>query len=303
MTVEKYTEIRFRQSSLSLIDTINGILGEYEEQGLTLTLRQLYYQLVARDIIPNTLKEYGRISRLLTDARMAGLVDWDMIEDRTREFDRKTRWESPEAILEAAAESFHKDMWKGQEVRPFCVVEKDALSGVLSPVCNLYDVPLLAAKGYCSVSTLREFTVEDIIPAVESGQEVIILHLGDHDPSGLDMTRDIEARVRVFLNGTGKSVSVLRLALNMDQVEALKPPTNPAKTTDRRFAAYRKQFGTESWELDALRPDYMADLVEKEIRKLIDFDRWQARSDQINLIKAKLREVAEDLNDRPGGAG
>jgi hypothetical protein len=303
MTVQKYTEIRFRQSSLSLIDTINSILGEYREQGLTLTLRQVYYQLVARDFIPNTLAEYGRIGRLLMDARMAGLVDWDMIEDRTRGFDRKTRWESPEAILEAAAESFHLDMWEDQAVRPFCVVEKDALSGVLSPVCNRHDNPLLAARGYCSVSTLREFTVEDIIPAIESGQEVVILHFGDHDPSGLDMTRDIEARVRVFLNGTRESVRVHRLALNMDQVEELKPPPNPVKTKDRRFAAYRKQFGTESWELDALRPNYMADLVEKEIRKLIDFDRWQARSDEINLIKARLREVAEDFNDRPGATG
>jgi len=292
MTIEKYMDIRFRQSSLSLVDTINGILGEYEEQGLTLTLRQLYYQLVSRDLIANTLAEYGKITRLLTDARMAGLVDWDMIEDRTREFKRRSRWDSAEEALLAVADQFHMDLWEGQNTRPFCVVEKDALSGVLSPVCTEYDVPLLAAKGYCSVSTLHEFTTQDIIPAIEGGQEVVILHLGDHDPSGLDMTRDIKDRVSVFLNGTGESVQVIRLALNMNQVEELKPPPNPAKTTDRRFKEYAKRYGKESWELDALRPDYMAGLVEKEIRKLIDFDQWQARREEINFTKTKLRELA-----------
>jgi hypothetical protein len=224
---------------------------------------------------------------------MAGLVDWDMIEDRTRTFDRRSRWDSGEEVLRAVADQFHMDMWEGQDVRLFTVVEKDALSGVLSPVCREYDVPLLAAKGYCSVSTLREFTVEDILPAIDDGQEVVILHLGDHDPSGLDMTRDIKDRVSAFLNGSGQRVQVVRLALNMDQVQELNPPPNPAKTTDRRFAEYAKKYGRESWELDALRPDYMANLVENTIRRYIDFDLWQAREEEINLTKTKLRELAD----------
>jgi hypothetical protein len=275
MTVEKYADIRLRGSSISLIGTVNTILAEYEAQGLVLTVRQIYYQLVSRNLIANTIAEYGRISRLLCDARMAGLVDWNMIEDRTRVFDRRSRWDSGKEVLQAVADQFHMDLWEGQDVRPFTVVEKDSLSGILSPVCRKYDVPLLAAKGYCSVSTLREFTVEDILPAIEDSQEVVILHLGDHDPSGLDMTRDIKDRVSAFLNGSGQGVQVIRLALNFDQIMELKPPPNPAKTTDRRFAAYAREYGAESWELDALRPDYMANLVEKEIRRYIDFDKWQ----------------------------
>lgn len=85
---------------------------------------------------------------------------------------------------------------------------------MLEPVCRKYDIPLLAAKGYCSVSVLREFAEEDILPAIEEGQRVIIFHLGDHDPSGIDMTRDIGDRIGLFARG---KVEVIRLALNMDR--------------------------------------------------------------------------------------
>lgn len=290
MGLEQYTQIRFRKVTLQQIGAVNGILSEYEEQGLTLTLRQLFYQLVSRDIIANNDKEYEKLSRTLNDARMAGLVDWNMIEDRTRTVGRRTRWESGKELLVAAAGAFHMDMWEGQDFRLFCVVEKDALSGVLSPVCTKYDVPLLAAKGYPSVSTLREFAVDDILPTIENGQEAVILHLGDHDPSGLDMTRDIEDRVSVF---SRRSVQVIRLALNIEQVNELNPPPNYAKTTDRRFKDYEKNYGPNCWELDALRPDYMVTLVEREIRGHIDSGEWKKREAEVNSTKAKLQEIAD----------
>jgi len=221
MAVEKYKDIVFRGDSPRLIETINSILVEYEEQGLTLSVRQVFYQLVARDCIANTKAVYTKISNLLNDARIAGLIDWDMIEDRTREFKRRQRWGSAAEILTTVAKSFHMDLWEGQEMRAFCVVEKDALSGVLEPVCRKYDLPLLAAKGYPSVSILREFAELDILPTIEEGQSVIVFHLGDHDPSGIDMTRDLRERLSMF---SRHDVEVVRLALNMPQVEELKPP-------------------------------------------------------------------------------
>lgn len=240
---QQYLNIAFKPASLKLIATCEQIIESYQAMGFTLTVRQLYYQLVARDIIENTLQSYKSITSLVNDARMAGLLDWDAIEDRTRDFVRRTRWEDGAHILRAAADSFHIDMWDNQGARPIVIVEKEALVGVLQPLCHQFDVPLLAARGYPSGTVLREFVENDVYGS--NGQPIVILHLGDHDPSGIDMSRDLEERVKLFAEDYDSEITPLRLALNYDQIEQLKPPPNPAKSTDSRFASYRKRFGLQ----------------------------------------------------------
>lgn len=268
---------------------MNLIIDEYQEQGFVLTVRQLYYQLVARDIIANTLNDYKRVAGLINDAKLAGMIDWDALEDRTREFVSQTRWVDGPHILRAARDSFHVDMWVGQEVRPFVIVEKEALVGVLEGVCREYDIPLLAARGYPSGSVLREFAVKQIIPSMNEGQNVIVFHLGDHDPSGIDMTRDLEERITLF---SDEHIEVRRIALNMNQIEEQRPPENPAKTTDSRFMSYRRKFGSSSWELDALSPTYLADLITSEVTPLIDEKKWVARARLVTSTKKKIEAAA-----------
>src|ERR1043166_7887093 len=118
---EKYREQKFRRATLEMLAKLDAIIGEYMLQGYTLTLRQLYYQCVARAIIENDFNSYRRISRTVNDGRMAGLLDWDGIEDRTREFIRRLGWASGGQYLEAAARGYHEDMWQDQEARPFVV--------------------------------------------------------------------------------------------------------------------------------------------------------------------------------------
>ena len=289
---QAYIEKTFRPASLDLIEIIDGIIADYQAQGYMLTTRQLYYQLVARDMIPNTLQEYKRVAGLINDAKLAGLLDWDAIEDRTRDFVRQTRWSSPEQILQAACDSYHVDHWVGQQQRVFCIVEKEALVGVLERVCRRYDVPLLAARGYPSGTVLREFVQSDVLPALDEVQRPIVLHLGDHDPSGIDMTRDLEERLALF---TGQWVSVRRIALTMDQVEEERPPENPAKTTDSRFEGYLKQYGTSSWELDALSPQYLDNLVADHIKSHIDSVKWAEISARLDMTKTRIRELGAKL--------
>jgi len=267
---ECYREINFKKTQLTMIDTINVIIEEYMAAGYTLTVRQLYYQLVARDIVPNVEKQYKYITRTVNDARIAGLIDWDAIEDRTRQFTARQRWDSPNAIFTAAARSYHTDPWATQNCRPFLIVEKEALSGVFQRVCHEFDVPLLSARGYPSVSVMREFVSEQVLT---SDQDVVVLHFGDHDPSGIDMTRDIDDRCEMFAYGN-MPFELNRLALNIDQVKKHKPPANPAKTTDARFANYKRLFGVSSWELDALNPQILSDLARTAITKLIDQKAW-----------------------------
>lgn len=281
---EMYREITFKKKSIESINRINAIIEQYQDEGYTLTVRQLYYQLVARDIIPNNEKSYKQITSLVNDARIAGLIDWDAIEDRTRSFERRGRWHSPQSILEASAKQYHTDPWATQDRRIFLVVEKEALVGVFQNVCYKFDIPLLAARGYPSASVVREFAKTEI--EENADKDVLILHFGDHDPSGIDMTRDLIDRFEMF--GCGNHFELKRMALNYDQIEELKPPPNPAKATDARFVNYRKRFGTSSWELDALPPTVLSEMARVEIVDHIDPDAWDAWEAELAETREKM---------------
>lgn len=293
-----YKDFNFRPETLTLIDYMNRLISSYQAQGFTLSVRQLYYQLVARDQIENTEKSYKRIASIINDGRLAGLIDWDAIEDRNRDIEVRSRWESGASIIEACAQSYHMDMWDNQRYRVFVIVEKAALAGVLDPVCRKHDVPLLAARGYPSVSIVREMVKEHIEPALEREQRVTVLHLGDHDPSGIDMTRDLEERFQLFLpEYLHDGFELNRIALSMDQINEKNPPPNPAKTTDSRFQGYRQRYGDESWELDALEPAYLSDLVEGFILLNVDDEAWETKEAEIEEVKDRLKKTAREWKD------
>lgn len=285
-----YQEKRFSASSQKIIDHCNNIIAEYAGQGFVLTLRQLYYQLVSRDIIPNKQSEYKRVGSIVNDARLAGLVDWKAIEDRTRNLETLSHWNSPADIVETCAQQFHVDMWANQEYRPEVWIEKDALVGVIDGVCKELDVPYFSCRGYTSQS---EMWVGGMRLRHWDNQTPIIFHFGDHDPSGKDMTRDIQDRLELFMGG----LKVERLALNMDQIETYKPPPNPAKTTDSRYGAYIVEFGESSWELDALEPRVLADLIRKSVTQLMDKHRWAEKEQERTEGRALLSKIAENWDE------
>ncbi len=263
-----YIEKKFQAKTLAVIQDANEIIDEYRAQGYDLTLRQLYYQFVARGLIANKQTEYNRLGEIIADARMAGYIDWLAIEDRTRNIKRQSHWSDPGDMMASARASFRLDHWEGQEHRLEVWIEKEALVGVIAGICNQLDVPYYACRGYVSLSEMwraaRRFRA--------SGVDTTIVHLGDHDPSGVDMTRDIDDRERIF----GARVTVERIALNMDQVEQYGPPPNPAKISDSRSPEYIANYGNDSWELDALEPSVMRDLIDEKVREYRDEDKYQA---------------------------
>jgi hypothetical protein len=289
---EVYLEKTFNHKSLVLIRLCDDIVNEYAAAGYKMTVRQIYYRLVASGHIENTVRSYENVQGLLNNARLAGLIDWDAIEDRTREISERPMWSSGGAILSAVAHQYHEDRWARQESRVFLIVEKEALAGVMDRVCREWDVPMLAARGYPSATTLRELAKTRIM---RSRQRIVILHLGDHDPSGIDMSRDLTERLELF---SRNRVPILfkRLALNMDQVDEQNPPPNPAKVTDSRFKAYQAEFGDESWELDALTPQYLHDLIATEIQTYIDPDQWEQCDLRIERVKDRLSELATNFD-------
>ena len=292
-----YQEKQFRAASLATIQEANTIIDEYHRQGYDLTLRQLYYQFVSRDLLPNTQKSYKRLGGILNDARLAGLVDWDAIVDRTRNRRLLTRWENPAQIIDACVNSYHVDRWDGQPFRPEVWIEKDALVGVIQGVCNELDVPYFACRGYVSQSEQWR-AGQRFRRDMRNGQDVVIFHLGDHDPSGIDMTRDNGDRLEMFSEA---GIRVERLALNAAQVAQYNPPPNPTKLTDSRAAGYLEEHGDESWELDALEPSVISDLIRQAVEGLIDWDIWdetKAREDEGRELLRRFADQAEtELED------
>lgn len=279
----------FSAAHEQVIEQANAIITTYEVQGYDLTLRQLYYQFVSRDLIPNTDREYKRLGSIINDARLAGRIDWRSITDRGRNLDGTYGIDStPEQHVMAIADWFTLDRWRDQEYRPEVWVEKDALSGVVGRICTELDIPYLACKGYMSQSEMWS-AGRRLRAWIAKGQTPIIIHLGDHDPSGIDMSRDIGDRLDMF---TESVVEVRRIALNMDQVRQYNPPPNPAKVTDSRSTGYIARFGNESWELDALEPQVLNDLIRAEIEDLWDMDLRDAIIAEEDGVKAQVKKVA-----------
>jgi len=288
---QTFVEHRFSASACEMIETINTILDEYENQGFKLSLRQLYYQLVARSYVPNTVQSYKRVGDIVSNGRQAGLIDWDMIEDRGRETVTVSHWSSPAQIIRASAEQFRIDKWKDQPHHIEVMVEKDALSGVLEPVCRELDIAITANKGYSSSSTMYEIG-QRLSNLNSRGKAITIIYLGDHDPSGIDMTRDVTDRLTMYSELDAGDIEVIRLALNYSQVEEWQPPENPAKQTDSRFASYMVKFGKSSWELDAVEPAQLATLVRDLVRARRSDDLWVKAVEQENKMRADLLAFA-----------
>lgn len=293
----EYQSLNIGKKRLELIETANGIIGEYSSGGYTLTLRQLYYQFVARGLIENSERSYKNLGNCIADGRMAGMIDWLAIEDRGRGVHPWLIEEDEQTVLSGIEYGLSLDYWERQNAYVEVWVEKEALVSVIERPCANLRVPYMACKGYLSASEAWR-AGQRFMRAERQGRRLVLIHLGDHDPSGIDMTRDNGERVELFSRESG--VEVRRIALNMDQVDAYSPPPNPAKLTDSRAEDYVARFGYTSWELDALEPRVLDKLINDEIRTLIDDDVWsetEAEEEERRTILAQLHDRFDDVTE------
>ena len=281
---EKFIRKDFHSNSLSQILVINEILDEYKAQGFDLSLRQLYYQLVVKNYIPNTKGSYKNLGNLLRNARLAGLVDWSMIVDRSRSQIIQPYWRNPKDILDDVVSWFQINPWENQPVHMEVMIEKDALSGILIPVTRQQGIYFTATIGYPSISILHRMS-KRLLRYLDEGKDIYILHMADHDPSGIDMTRDLADRLEMF---TGFPVTVERLALTSTQIERYDPPENPVKLKDTRANTYIEEYGYSSWELDALDPKVLAELVNNFVDGHRDEDLWQESLEKEDEMRKSL---------------
>jgi hypothetical protein len=294
----KYQDFNFRADTLDVISKVNNIVSTYAAQGFSLTLRQVYYQFVSRGWIANTEREYKRLGSIINDGRVGGLIDWKAIEDRTRALRDLPHWDDPSSIVDACASQFRVDKWERQPHYCEIWIEKDALVGVIEDICNEMDVAFFSCRGYTSQSEMWNAAMR-LKRKIDDGKEVTIFHLGDHDPSGIDMSRDIQERLSLF---SDHDIELQRLALNMDQVRKYKPPPNPAKLTDARCDGYIALHGSKSWELDALEPRAIVALVREAIHGVRDQRLWKEAMKEEEGAREELKTVAENWEEAVAGA-
>jgi hypothetical protein len=326
-----YVKKDFSATSLATIKKANSILVEYANQGYDLTLRQLYYQFVSRGLIPNKDTEYKKLGSIINDARLAGMIDWDHITDRTRNLRSNAHWDTPQDIITACAKQFQYDKWAKQENYVEVWVEKDALVGVLEVACKPLDVAYFSCRGYTSQSEMWAAAMR-LLKQYRMGKKVHIIHLGDHDPSGVDMSRDVRERISNFMMhhvltdwckanprkqsadplkceseaeyiqrirlGVPEEVMELhRIALTMDQIREYNPPPNPAKLTDSRSTSYVNEYGDESWELDALEPRVLTELIQDTVATLRDDELWAEAMEAEETAREQLTKCADNWDN------
>ncbi len=300
----KFRDVRLNKANKERLDAINEIIIEYQNEGYKLTLRQLYYQLVSRDVIPNKQTEYSKLSTLLKEGRMGGIVDWDAIEDRLRQPSSPSSWDTPHDAMESLIAQYKLPRMEGQQNYIEVWVEKDALSGVLKRVTEKYHIPILVNRGYSSVSAMFDAYnrfrngIKKIIDGNEDeGANVIIFYLGDFDPSGMDMIRDVEDRIREFATKHFENfpLDVIPIALTKEQIKKYNPPPNPAKRTDPRAKAFIAEHGSTSWEVDALPPNVLNKLLEDAIKNRIDVKMYNEIVSREKADKDKLKELKNQL--------
>ena len=344
---------------------IRAIVSDYSRQGYKLTLRQLHYQFVSRNWIVNHDTAYKKLGTILTDCKYAGVIDWNAIEDRGRVPRIDYSVDDIADALQDTVDTYKLDRQRGQKAAVELWTEKDAISNILQRVTSKYHVRLVVNKGYTSSSAIYQ-AYQRFLKQLESGQSVVVLYFGDHDPSGLDMVRDIEERLTKFIccgeqfsdstvlmdrvdswydsngydvydifrfnqeklfsdrqltdlmsEGTASDrvdvaydafqsakiyeylsannlFEVRHIGLTMEQVEELNLPPNPTKATDKRSGAYIAKYGRTCWEVDALPPAKLTEIVTGEIEGIIDLDTY---SEVVSLESEEKEELKELIKD------
>jgi len=289
MAQEAFEERRFAAKTAKVIEQANAIMEEYE--GDQLTLRQLHYQFVARDLYENTMRNYKKLGDILRNGRMAGLVDWDLMEDRTRGM---VGWgygsSSPASAITSTAYGYKEPRWANQPVKVEIWVEKDAISGVLTDPGAEWRLNYFATKGYPSISSLKD-AADRYKRLDRQGKRVVILYFSDHDPEGLHMPEQVGEALEQF--GV-TNVEIRRLGLTREQIERYNPPPSAAKRTSSRVQSYYDATGTDqAWELDALKPAVIQELIANETQKILNQDLWDEAVAQEEENRALMMKVAD----------
>lgn len=230
-----------------------------------MTVRQVFYQATVRGVVDKSEAGYAKVQTDLAWLRRRNIMPYNWLADNTR-WQRKPRtFDSIQQALDDTAQFYRKALWTDAGAYVEVWLEKDALAGVVQPITAAYDVPLMVARGYASLSFLHsaaEYIASLSVPT-------FIYHCGDFDPSGVNAGEKIEQTLREM--APAADIHFERIAVNPEQIEAWDLPTRPTKSSDSRA----KGFGALSVELDAIPPQVLRDLVEQAIQRHLPYEQFQ----------------------------
>ncbi|MBI2843050.1 MAG: hypothetical protein HYX78_06580 [Armatimonadetes bacterium] len=267
--------------TLMIIEEAKQVLSEYHPQ----TVRQVFYQLVSRQVIENKRSRYQAVSNALVGARKGGEIPWDWIEDRLRRPRSVSMWDNLAGFAETAKRAYRRNVWDGQPGYVECWLEKDALSGIFEDLLHGYGVTLNVGRGYDGWSSIR-----NAAKRYRSGNGVTVLYFGDFDPSGENMFESLWERLEFF----GCKPEIIKCALTVEDVTRYNLPPNATKETDTRRAAFVAKHGDVSVELDALPVEVLRERIVEEVVARLDLRELQAVREQEKEDKARLVELLTD---------
>jgi hypothetical protein len=269
------------------MEALHDALYAIVEEQQPMTVRQVFYQATVRGLVEKEESGYDKVQVNLAKMRRDERLPWDWIVDNTRSRDKPYTVDSVQEALQDTIDQYRKAQWTDADCYVEIWLEKDALAGVIEEVTNKYDVSLMVARGYSSVTFL--YDAAQVIDA--KACPVFIYHLGDFDPSGVDAGEKIDEFLREY--APTADIRFTRLAVTEEQIEQWRLPTRPTKRSDSRAASFGSRI---SVELDAIEPRQLRSLVERAIRKHMPKKRYEALMAQEAEEKAKLAELIEQLD-------
>ncbi len=274
-----------------LIDAAALILAEIQPA----TVRAVCYQLFNRKLIPDMSKNStAKVSRVLVQARERELIPWGWIVDETRQVELVGTWRDPERFMRSVSHSYRKDRWADQPSRVMVVSEKGTVGEVLRPITERYGIPFQVFHGFGSATALNDLADRSL----SGGRPLVILYVGDHDPSGRYMSdHDLSQR----LDRYGGYAQIERVAVTASHITAHDLMTFSAreKTTDARHDWFVDRYGQTCCELDALNPNVLRGLVEDAIVARLDREAWD-RAEDIQAVE--MASIADFIRSYPGTA-
>lgn len=282
------------RASVRLIDAAASIL----EQEHPMTIRQLFYRLVGTGQIDNTKQEYQRVSRLMTIARRDGRCEYGWIVDRSRPEYTPNVWENAAAYAEAIKRSYRRDCWQDQPCHIEVWTEKDAITSSIEPVTRELGVTVRVFRGFSSTTLANE--IAETFSEID--KDIHVFYLGDHDPSGIDIERDILDRVGDFSGGLAL-FDIKRLAIHAADIQRFNLPTQKVKTKDRRHGGFLQHHGDKCVELDALPPNELRRRVREAIEVLIDREPWDRHLLAEKVERDSIIDLANRMKNLPSVGG
>ena len=281
----------YKKNKLKLAQ-VQEILSEYH---VPITLRQLYYQMVARQYILNNDKEYRNLSRICKIARDEGSLQESSFADRLREIDKPSSWNDLSSFLSTVKGAYRKNIWATQDNYIEIWTEKDALRGVITPITHKYDIPLLIVRGQLSRTAVYE-AHKRFLDAAEQGKNCHLFYFGDFDPSGIGIYNSLKNRTLKFQNGLlDEDIKIDHVALSESQIEKYSLPYVKANREDPNYKNFILNYSDMAVELDALPPNVLMQLVEDAIVKHIDPKKWEDAKIQETQEQAELEHIMNEV--------